>query len=240
MKKKATSRKSSIEQVKDRTTFHDNFIHADPWRVFRIMSEFVEGFENLLLIKKGVSFFGSHRVSAKHPFYKRARKTAHLLSKKGYTIITGAGSGIMEAANRGAKEAAGKSVGLNILLPEQQIPNRYINYLLEFRYFFVRKVMFTKYSCAFVVFPGGFGTLDELFESLALIQTYRIEPIPVILVDRDYWQGLVHWLKTRLVKEGALRRRELDLFTIVDTPQQVLSSIKTFYKERGSRKKKKR
>ncbi|MCM8787691.1 MAG: TIGR00730 family Rossman fold protein [Candidatus Omnitrophica bacterium] len=206
----------------------NDILSVDSWRVFRIMSEFVEGFEALSNIKNGVSFFGSKRISENHPYYKLAYKTAYLLAKKGYSIITGAGPGIMEAANKGAYFAKGVSVGLNIIIPEQQKPNSYINYLLDFRYFFVRKVMFTKYSCAFVVFPGGYGTLDELFEALALIQTQRIEPIPIILVIKRYWQQLLEWLTKKLIKEGALIEEELRLFKVVDTEEEVLRVISNF------------
>ncbi|UCD15109.1 MAG: TIGR00730 family Rossman fold protein [Candidatus Omnitrophota bacterium] len=212
-------------------SFKDDFMRTDPWRIFRIMSEFVEGFEGLSGIKNGVSFFGSKMVKPKHPYYKLAYKTAHLLSKRGYSVITGAGPGVMEAANRGCFDAKGASVGLNILIPEQQTPNPYINYLLEFSYFFVRKVMFTKYSCAFVVLPGGYGTLDELFEALALIQTHRIDPIPVVLVDSSYWQGLIDWLNQTLIKKGTLTKQDLDLFKIVDTPRDALGAIQSFYKK---------
>ncbi|MBD3245866.1 MAG: TIGR00730 family Rossman fold protein [Candidatus Omnitrophica bacterium] len=223
------SKKDSTPPVRarSRTTFEDDFTQADTWRVFRIMSEFVEGFEHLSRIENGVCFFGSHRVDAQHPAYQDAYRAAKLLAKKGYTIITGAGSGVMEAANRGAYDAKKRSVGLNILLPEQQLPNEYINELLEFRYFFVRKVMFTKYSCAVVVFPGGYGTLDELFESLALIQTQRIKSIPVVLVGREYWKNLVAWLKNKLIAEGTIVKMDLDLFHLVDTPEEILKAITT-------------
>lgn len=217
--------------MKKRTTFNNDFIRQDTWRIFRIMSEFVEGFEGLAHFKKAVSFFGSHRLNREHPYYNLTYETAYLLSKNGYSIITGAGPGIMEAANKGAFDAGGTSVGLNILIPEEQRPNPYINYLLEFRYFFVRKVMFVKYSCALVVFPGGFGTLDELFESISLIQTHKIEPYPIILMCRDYWEGLVDWFKSRLLKEGTIKNKDLSLFKIVDTPKEVLSTIKKFKKK---------
>ena len=215
-----------------KSTFKDDFIRTDTWRIFRIMSEFVEGFEGLSWVKNGVSFFGSKRVTSNHPYYKLAYKTAYFLSKKGYSIITGAGPGIMEAANKGAYDTKGTSIGLNILIPEQQIPNPYVNYLLDFHYFFVRKVMFTKYSCAFVVFPGGFGTFDELFEALALIQTQRIESIPVILVKSKYWKKLIEWFRKELIKESTLVKEDLDLFKIVNTPQEVFNVIKNFYKKR--------
>lgn len=222
MKKKVISNSQS--------TFKNEFIRSDTWRIFRIMSEFVEGFEGLSRVKRGISFFGSHRVSQNNPSYKVAYKTAWLLAKRGYSIITGAGGGIMEAANKGAFDAKGHSIGLNILIPAQQIPNPYINYLLEFHYFFVRKVMFTKYSSAFVVFPGGFGTLDELFESLALVQTQCIEPIPVVLVEKEYWQNLITWFKNELIKRGVLIKDDFKLFKVVDTPLEVFKVITNFYK----------
>jgi len=168
------------------------------------MSEFVEGFESMSGIDKAISVFGSKATSPDSIYYKTACKTAYLLAKSGYSIITGAGPGIMEAANKGASEAKGHSVGMNILIPEQQVPNPYVNYLMEFKYFFVRKVMFTKYSRAFVIFPGGFGTLDELFEVLALVQTDRIARIPIILVHKEYWSGLINWITEKLVAKGAI------------------------------------
>ena len=212
--------------------FKNGFIGNDTWRIFRIMSEFVEGFESLSRIKKGVAFFGSKRTSEASPRYKLAERASYLLSKKGYTIITGAGPGIMEAANRGAKRAKRLSVGLNILVPEQQVPNKYVNYLAEFRYFFVRKVMFVKYSCAFVVFPGGYGTLDELFEGLALIQTQRIDKFPVILVGKNFWSGLIKWLKKTLIDKGTIVKEDLSLFYTVDSPNEVLRAIQKFYRKR--------
>ncbi|MFH1876057.1 MAG: TIGR00730 family Rossman fold protein [Candidatus Omnitrophota bacterium] len=217
--------------------FGGNASHHDTWRIFRIMSEFVEGFEALSVIKRGVSVFGSKRMPPSHPYYKLSCKTAHLLTKKGYTIITGAGPGIMEAANKGALAAGGVSVGLNIVIPEQQKPNPYINYLLEFRYFFVRKVIFTKYSKAFVVFPGGYGTLDELFEALALIQTERIDPIPVVLVGKKFWNGMLSWCKDKLLGEGTLIEEDLKLIYIVDTATEIVSAIERFYRK-GSRNRK--
>ncbi|MCF7908517.1 MAG: TIGR00730 family Rossman fold protein [Candidatus Omnitrophica bacterium] len=229
MKKKAVSEKTAHLNKGAKTTFEDNFISSDTWRIFRIMSEFVDGFEGLSRIKRGVTLFGSKCTPKKHPYYKCAVDTAYLLAKNNYSIITGAGAGIMEAANKGAAKAGGVSVGLNILIPQEQMPNPYINYLMEFKYFFVRKVMFTKYSYASVVFPGGFGTLDELFETLSLIQARRIEPIPLILVDEDYWGGMLSWIKERLLKGGAIDRRDTKLFKVVNTPKEVLSSIKEFY-----------
>ncbi len=217
--------------MKKKTFNPYSLLSMDSWRIFRIMSEFVEGFEALSAIKKGVSFFGSKRFSKDHPYYRLAYQTAYLLAKKGYSIITGAGPGIMEAANKGAFAAKGVSVGLNIAIPEQQNPNPYVNYLLEFKYFFVRKVMFTKYSCAFVFFPGGYGTLDELFEALALVQTQRISPIPIILVLKEYWKEILSWLD-KLASLGTLLNEELRLFKVVDTPQGVLDAIRIFYRKK--------
>ncbi len=230
MQKTIAIKKISPAVKKAATTFDDDFVRSDTWRIFRIMSEFVDGFEDLSTIKRGVTIFGSKSLSRNHPYYKCACSTAYLLAKNGYSIITGAGSGIMEAANKGANKAKGVSVGLNILIPKKQVPNPYINYLMEFRYFFVRKVMFTKYSYATVVFPGGFGTMDELFETLSLIQAQRISSIPVILVFEDYWRDIIKWFNERLVKEGAIERKDLKIFKIVNSPAEVLSAIKGFYK----------
>jgi uncharacterized protein (TIGR00730 family) len=213
-----------------KSTFANDFTRTDTWRIFRIMSEFVDGFESTAKIKKGVSFFGSRNLSVQHPYYKLAYATAYLLAEKGYSIITGAGPGIMEAANRGAYEAGGDSVGLNILIPEQQVPNPYINNLMEFRYFFVRKVMFVKNSRASVVFPGGFGTLDEMFETLSLIQTQRIKPIPVIVVGAKFWKDIMVWFKKCLLKPGILEKSDIKLFKTVDKPQEVLRAIESFYR----------
>ena len=234
-KKKNRKNKRSFEGIL-KATSKDDFITTDTWRIFRIMSEFVDGFEDLSKIKRGVAFFGSKNTPQSHLHYKCAYKASYMLAKQGYSIITGAGSGIMEAANKGAYKAKGVSVGLNILIPEAQTPNSYINYLMEFRYFFVRKVMFTKHSYACVVFPGGFGTLDELFETLALVQTDRIRPIPIILVNKSYWTGLTDWLKNNLLSQGAIEKEDLKLFKIVDTPLQIASEIKKFYSKKTSKK----
>ena len=218
--------------------YEDNFTKQDTWRIFRIMSEFVEGFEGLSALKDGVAIFGSRRTPETSPDYKTAQKTASLLAKQGFHIITGAGAGIMEAANRGAYSVRKKaSIGLNILLPEQQKANPYISRLLEFRYFFVRKMMFAKYSRAFVVFPGGFGTLDELFEGLALAQTDKVRPFPIILVNKKFWKGCVDWCKDILLKHEALIKADFDLFTVVDTPQEVAAEINKFMKKNKKRKK---
>jgi uncharacterized protein (TIGR00730 family) len=208
-----------------------DFTKEDPWRIFRIMSEFVDGFETLSDIKEAVALFGSSRAMRTNRFYKLAEETASALVREGYAIITGAGSGIMEAANKGAKEAGGESIGLNILIPVMQKPNRYITRLLEFKYFFCRKVMFLKYSKAFVVFPGGLGTLDELFEAITLVQTKRVEPFPVILVGREYWKGLLHWINSTLLPHRTIDKKDLEIFRVADTPKDIVSIIREFYKK---------
>lgn len=203
---------------------HD-FTKEDPWRIFRIMSEFVEGFEELSDVKRAVSIFGSSRVKPDSSYYRLAERAAKTFSKAGYAIITGAGSGIMEAANRGAKEAGGESIGLNILAPIQQKPNKYLTRVIEFRYFFCRRVMFAKYSQAFLIFPGGYGTMDEFLEAITLIQTSRMAPRPVILFNRKYWQGLIDWFKNNLRKNEMIDVKDLDIFSIVETPQEALEII---------------
>ena len=209
----------------------EKFFIDDTWRVFRIMAEFVEGFEELSTIKECVTMFGSARSKKGDSDYELAREIARLLAEAGYGVITGGGGGIMEAGNRGASEAGGTSVGLNIDLPFEQVPNKYANIQLDFKYFFVRKVMFIKYAKAFVILPGGFGTLDELFESLTLIQTKKISKFPVILVDSNYWNGLVDWLKKSLLAEKKIGEKDFDLIKVVDTPEEVIKIIKNFYQK---------
>ena len=208
-----------------------DFTQEDPWRIFRIMSEFVDGFEELSNVKEAVSIFGSARASTSNKYYKIAEDTASRLVKSGYAIITGAGPGIMEAANKGAKEAGGESIGLNILIPIMQKPNKYITKLLEFKYFFCRKVMFAKYSKALVAFPGGYGTMDEFFEAITLVQTRRIDPFPIILVGSEYWKGLVQWMEKTMLPNKAIDRSDLKIFSVADTPQEVVSIINKFYKQ---------
>ncbi len=203
-----------------------DFTREDPWRIFRIMGEFVEGFDTFATLDKAVSIFGGSRLPRDNPYYGLAERTAAALVKENYAIITGAGPGIMEAANKGAKESGGRSIGLNILIPTQQKANQYVDELLDFRYFFARKVMFVKYSEAFILFPGGFGTLDELFEVLTLAQSERIEPVPVIVVGSDYWTGLWDWVKEKLVGSGAVYEKEMDLFHLVDTPEEIVDILK--------------
>ncbi|OGS27410.1 MAG: Rossman fold protein, TIGR00730 family [Elusimicrobia bacterium RIFOXYB2_FULL_48_7] len=205
---------------------HDDIHDEDTWRIFRIMAEFIDGFETLSRIKKGICIFGSARIQPGTKYYKIAERTAYLLAKSGYSVITGGGPGIMEAANKGASEAGGNSVGLNIMLPMEQKPNPFINIMIEFRYFFVRKVMFTKHAKAFVALPGGYGTLDEFYEAITLIQTERIEQFPVILVGKEYWKGIIKWMEDTMLKEDCISKCDLDVFTIVDTPEEVVSIIK--------------
>jgi uncharacterized protein (TIGR00730 family) len=193
------------------------------------MSEFVEGFEVLSEIGKAVSIFGSSRIKPGNKYYKLTEEIACLLAKEGYAIITGSGPGVMEAANKGARRAGGHSVGLNIQIPSEQKPNKYVDTLLDFRYFFVRKVMFVKYAKAFVIMPGGYGTLDEFTEAVNLIQTERIDKFPVVLFDSGYWKGMLDWLEDRVLKNGCIRKEELNIFTVVDSPKEVVSVIRKFY-----------
>lgn len=206
----------------------DEFKVGDTWRVFKILSEFVEGFENLSKIEPAVSVFGSARAREDHKDYQKARKLGKLLAKEGITVLTGGGPGIMEAANRGATENGGMSVGLNIELPFEQKPNPYAKKVITFKYFFVRKVMLVKYARAFVIFPGGFGTMDEFFEALTLIQTKKMLPFPLILVDSGFWQGLFEWLKSHLLGSGFISEKDLDLIRVIDEPEDIVVCIKEF------------
>ncbi len=207
---------------------------SDTWRVFRIMAELVEGFEALNKIGPAVTIFGSARLQPGSPYYNKCLKVSESLAKEGFAVISGGGPGIMEAANRGAQNAGGMSVGLNIELPTEQTPNTYQNVQVEFRYFFVRKLMFVKYAVAYIIFPGGLGTMDELFEALTLIQTKKIRSFPVILVGREYWDGLIGWLRKTVLGSGALNREDIDLMHIVDEPEEVCAIINKRYKERIS------
>lgn len=206
-----------------------------------MIGEFVDGFEELSGVGPAVSIFGSARLSSNHSYYKKAVEIASLLSKNGYAIITGGGPGIMAAANKGASINGGTSVGLNIVLPKEQKPNPFQNKPLTFKYFFARKVMFVKYALGYVCMPGGFGTLDEFFEALTLIQTNKIEPFPLILVGTDYWNGLVDWVKKTMVKEKTISKDDLTLFKLTDDPREVLSLINAYRdkKDKESKKKKK-
>ena len=210
---------------------NSSFIKEDPWRIFRIMSEFVDGFEELSEVGDAISIFGSARTEPSMKYYKLAQKTAGKFAENGYTVITGAGHGIMEAANKGAKAAKGASIGLNILIPIAQKPNKYVTKLLEFKYFFCRKVMFVKYSKAFVVFPGGFGTMDEFFEAITLVQTQRVTPLPVILMGSHFWKGLVKWMETTLVEYKTVDHADLALYKVVDTAEEAVRAVNDFYKK---------
>jgi hypothetical protein len=201
------------------------FIHTDTWRVFRIIGEFVEGFDHLATVTRGVAIFGSARTPPDSPQYDAARETAALLAKAGFAVITGGGPGIMEAANRGAFEAGGLSIGCNIELPFEQRPNPYLTRSLTFKYFFVRKTMFVKYSTAFIIFPGGFGTLDELFEALTLIQTRKIRNFPVVLFGKSYWQGMLDWIGDKLLGEEKISASDLRLLLVTDSPAEAVDLV---------------
>src|SRR5438270_3102250 len=211
-----------------------DFTRTDPWRVLRIMGEFIEGFDNLATVTKGVTIFGSARTHPGDPQYQLAQETARLLAEAGFAIITGAGPGIMEAANRGAKNGGGRSIGCNIELPFEQGANPYVDTLINFKYFFVRKTMFIKYSSAFVIFPGGFGTLDEMFEALTLIQTGKIYQFPVILFGRYYWAGLMRWLQARVLSEGKISAGDLNLLLITDDPAEAANSVLKAYESQSA------
>ena len=203
----------------------DEFTHTDTWRVFRIMGEFVEGFDDLATIQRGVSIFGSARTPAADQYYAAAQETAALLVRAGFSVITGGGPGIMEAANRGAFEASGVSVGCNIELPFEQKPNDYQTRTLVFKYFFVRKTMFVKYSTAFIIFPGGFGTLDELFEALTLIQTRKIRNFPVVLFGTEYWGGMIKWIKETMLGARYIGENDLRLLVCTDSPSEAVDIV---------------
>ncbi|HEX2602673.1 MAG TPA: TIGR00730 family Rossman fold protein [Gemmatimonadaceae bacterium] len=210
-----------------------DFTRTDPWRVLRIMGEFIEGFDTLASVEKAVTIFGSARIGPDDPHYEAAVETSRLLAKAGFDIITGAGPGIMEAGNKGAKLGGSRSIGCNIELPFEQGANPYVDTLIQFKYFFVRKTMFIKYSVAFIIFPGGFGTLDELFEALTLIQTGKIYRFPVILFGRYYWAGLLRWLQARVLTEGKISDGDLDLMLVTDDPAEAAQTIITAYKSLG-------
>jgi uncharacterized protein (TIGR00730 family) len=197
----------------------------ESWRIFRIMAEFVEGIETLSRVKNAVSIFGSARTTQDDPYYQKAELLARLLAQKGFSVITGGGPGVMEAANKGAAEAGGQSVGMNIRLPFEQKPNPYANINIDYKYFFTRKVMFVKYAVAYVVLPGGFGTLDELFEALTLIQTKRIKAFPVILMGHEYWKGLLDWLRKTMLHDKKISPTDLELFQIIDDPEEAVKHI---------------
>ena len=207
-----------------------DYSYKESWRIFRILEEFVEGFEELSKTGPAVTIFGSARTKQN---CKTAEEISKLLVKEGYAIITGGGGGLMEAANKGASSSGGESIGLNIDLPHEQKPNKYINKLMQFRYFFIRKVMFVKFSKAFIALPGGFGTMDEFFEIVTLIQTNKIKKIPVILVGKKYWSGLTEWMKNTVLAEKKIDKKDLKIFKIIDEPEKIVKYIKIFYKRNG-------
>jgi uncharacterized protein (TIGR00730 family) len=209
----------------------EEFLHTDTWRVFRIMGEFVQGFEDLAHITNAVSIFGSARTLPDDPIYEAARETGALLARAGFSVITGGGPGIMEAANRGAFEAGGTSVGCNIELPHEQKGNDYTTLSIRFKYFFVRKMMFVKYSDAFIIFPGGFGTLDELFEALTLIQTRKIRNFPVVLYDSSYWGGMIDWIKGTVLGKGMISEEDLRRLHLTDSPAEIVEIISRSHDE---------
>ncbi len=210
----------------DRQYVIDDLTIRDTWRMFRILAEFVDGFEALSQVYPAVSIFGSARVKPGEPYYEQTVTIARLLVQNGFNVISGGGPGIMEAANKGAAEAGGKSIGLNIQLPYEQKPNPFANIRLDFRYFFIRKVMFVKYSVAYVIMPGGFGTLDEFSEAITLIQTRRIKPFPVILVNRNYWKGLLDWMRKMVCPEGMIDPEDMNIIQVIDDPEEVVRTIK--------------
>ncbi len=216
-----------------RAPINDSLMTRESWKIFQVMAEFVEGFERLAQIKPSASLFGSARTPPDHPWYALAEDTAYQLSEAGFSVVSGGGPGIMEAANKGAYRGKAPSIGLNIQLPMEQGGNPYQDISLNFRHFFSRKVMFVKYASAYVVLPGGFGTLDELAEILTLVQTGKTRRIPIILVNEEFWRGLVRWFQDVLVAQGTINAEDMDLFHVVEEPKQVVDAIFDHYEERG-------
>ncbi len=229
MKDKSPAPLKSIESFASSS----RILSHESWKIFQIMAEFVEGFERLALIHPSVSIFGSARTPANHRYYLLAERIARLLSDSGFSVVSGGGPGIMEAVNKGAYAGKGPSVGLNITLPNEQIGNAYQDISLSFRHFFARKVMFVKYASAYVVLPGGFGTLDELLEIMTLVQTGKSRRIPIILIHAPFWRGLLDWFRDTLVAEGTISLADLDLFLVLNEPEEVLQAIFQYYEKRG-------
>jgi len=209
----------------DKQFLVDDLNIGEAWRLFRIMGEFVEGFDALNEIGPAVSFFGSARIKHSDSIYKKTEKLAKLFVENNFAVITGGGGGVMEAANKGAAEAGGISVGLNIVLPFEQKPNSFANVKIDFKYFFIRKVMFVKYAAAYIILPGGFGTLDEMFEAVTLVQTHRIKPFPLILVGSDYWAGLIDWVKTKLLSEKRISPEDIEILQVMDEPEEIVKAV---------------
>jgi uncharacterized protein (TIGR00730 family) len=214
-------------------TINDTLLTRESWKIFQIMAEFIEGFEQLSQIKPSVSIFGSARTAPDHPYYQLAEQIARTLSDAGFTVVSGGGPGTMEAINKGAHAGKSPSVGLNILLPHEQVSNDYQDISLNFRHFFSRKVMFVKYASAYVILPGGFGTLDELAEILTLVQTQKARRIPIILVHSPFWKGLLDWCRNTLIPEGMIAAADLDLMQLLDKPQEVVDAIFNHYENLG-------
>ena len=222
-----------MDKFTGRPPINDSLMTRESWKIFQIMAEFVEGFERLAQIKPSVSMFGSARTPPDHPYYQLAEETARQLSDAGFSLVSGGGPGIMEAANKGAHAGKSLSIGLNIQLPKEQAGNPYQDISLNFRHFFSRKVMFVKYASAYVVLPGGFGTLDELAEILTLVQTGKTRRIPIILVHAEFWEGLIEWFRGHLVAEGMISPSDMELFRVVDDPKDVVAAIFDHYEDRG-------
>jgi uncharacterized protein (TIGR00730 family) len=229
MEDKSPTPLKSIESFASSSTL----LSRESWKIFQIMAEFVEGFERLALIHPSVSIFGSARTPVDHPYYGLAERIARLLSDSGFSVVSGGGPGIMEAVNKGAYAGKGPSVGLNITLPNEQSGNAYQDISLTFRHFFARKVMFVKYASAYVVLPGGFGTLDELMEIMTLVQTGKSRRIPIILVHEPFWRGLLDWFRGTLVAEGTISPDDMDLLLVLNEPEEVLNAIFQYYEQRG-------
>jgi len=206
----------------------DELSKEESWRIFRIMAEFVDSIEDLSRIHNGVTIFGSARVKPEDPYYQKAEKLGRLLVQNGFAVITGGGPGIMEAANKGAAEAGGQSVGMNIKLPFEQKPNPYANLQIDYKYFFIRKVMFVKYAVAYIIMPGGYGTMDEFFEALTLIQTKRVKSFPVIVMGSEYWQGLLDWLKDTMLRANMILPFDIEMIQIMDEPEEVVKHIRKY------------
>ena len=206
----------------------DELSREESWRIFRIMAEFVDSIEDLSRVQNGVTIFGSARVKPGDPYYQMAEKLGRLLVQNGFSVITGGGPGIMEAANKGAAEAGGQSVGMNIKLPFEQKPNPYANLQIDYKYFFIRKVMFVKYAVAYIILPGGYGTMDEFFEALTLIQTKRVKSFPVIVMGREYWQGLLDWLKSTMLRKNMIQPFDIEMIQIIDEPEEVVKHIQKY------------
>jgi uncharacterized protein (TIGR00730 family) len=230
--RRGVERQTEDRALLERAAPIPEFLDSDPWRVLRIQAEFVEGFDALAGVGPAVTIFGSARIQESDPMYQSARLLAAELARRGFAIITGGGPGVMEAANRGAREAGGLSVGCNIELPFEQSINQYVDLGIEFHYFFVRKTMFVKYAEAFVIFPGGFGTLDELFESLTLIQTGKVVHFPVVLFGSAYWSGLHDWIRARVLAEGKISADDLDLMQVTDDIQQAADVVQQYYQRK--------